>query len=473
MSESEGIAAAESAVLDADTDRAMDAEDRLRPEFVDRVLDAVEAGDDATARELVEPLHPADVADLIELAARDERDGLVRALAEIVDADVLAEMNEHVREALLDALEPQQVADLAGQMDTDDAVAILEDLEENEQQAVLRAMEPDDRAAIEEALTYPEESAGRLMQRDLIAVPEHWTVGQVIDYLRSSDELTTDFWEVFVVNPTHHPVGTCKLSSILRSRRAKRISEVMLEEQTLIPVDMDQEEVALRFQKYALISAAVVDAQGRLVGMITVDDIVHIIQEEASEDVLLLSGAGEGDINERVTESYRSRVRWLVANLVTALVAALVIRQFEDSIARLAILAVLMPIVAGVGGNAGTQTLAVTVRAIATNQLTGSNRWRAVGRELRVALLNGLTIAILIGAGVSLVLGSAELGAVIAAAMLINIIVAGLAGVLVPLTLERWGADPAVASSVFVTMVTDSMGFLLFLGFATAAGVVP
>ena len=477
MSESEGIAAVHDEPAapgpTAAGDRPMDAEDRLRPEFVDRVLDAVDAGDDVTARALVEPLHPADVADLIELAARDEREGLVRALAEIVDADVLAEMNEHVREALLDALEPQQVADLAGQMDTDDAVAILEDLEADEQQAVLRAMEPDDRAAIEEALTYPEESAGRLMQRDLIAVPEHWTVGQVIDYLRSSDELTTDFWEVFVVNPSHHPVGTCKLSTILRSPRSRRVSEVMLDEQTLIPVDMDQEEVALRFQKYALISAAVVDGEGRLVGMITVDDVVHIIQEEASEDVLLLSGAGEGDINEPVSESYRSRVRWLVANLVTALVAAFVIRQFEDSIERLAILAVLMPIVAGVGGNAGTQTLAVTVRAIATNQLTGSNRWRAVGRELRVAMLNGLTIAVLIGAGVSLVLGNAGLGAVIAAAMLINIIVAGLAGVLVPLTLERWGADPAVASSVFVTMVTDSMGFLLFLGFATAAGLVP
>jgi magnesium transporter len=474
MSESEGIAAAEPLFAEPDVDRAMDAEDRLRPEFVDRVLDAVEAGDDVTARALVEPLHPADVADLIELAARDDRDGLVRALAEIVDADVLAEMNEHVREALLDALEPQQVADLAGQMETDDAVAILEDLEADEQQAVLRAMEPDDRAAIEEALTHPEESAGRLMQRDLIAVPEHWTVGQVIDYLRSSEELTSDFWEVFVVNPTHHPVGTCKLSAILRSPRSKPITEVMIEEQTLIPVDMDQEEVALRFQKYALISAAVVDDEGRLVGMITVDDVVHIIQEEASEDVLLLSGAGEeGDINEPVVESYRARVRWLMANLVTALVAAFVIRQFEDSIERLAILAVLMPIVAGVGGNAGTQTLAVTVRAIATNQLTGSNRWRAVGRELRVAMLNGLTIAILIGGGVSVVLGSTSLGAVIAAAMLINIIVAGLAGVMVPLTLERWGADPAVASSVFVTMVTDSMGFLLFLGFATAAGVVP
>ena len=247
----------------------------------------------------------------------------------------------------------------------------------------------------------------------------------------------------------------------------------MMREQTLIPVDMDQEDVALRFQKYALVSAAVTDASGRLVGMITVDDVVHIIQEEASEDALLLSGVDEGDINEPVGESYRARVRWLMANLVTALVAAFVIRQFEDQISRLAILAVLMPIVAGVGGNAGTQTLAVTVRALATNQLTGSNRWRAVGREMRVAVLNGLTIAVLIGLGVTLVLGSAALGAVIAAAMLINIIVAGFAGVLVPLTLERAGADPAVASSVFVTMITDSMGFLAFLGLATIVGLVP
>src|ERR671912_1988928 len=473
MSESEGIAAAASPVAEAGVDRAMDAEDRLRPEFVDKVLDAVDSGDDAPARQRFQPLHPADVADLIELAARDEREGLVKALAGIVDADVLAEMNEHVREGLLDELEPEQVADLAGQMDTDDAVAILEDLEEDDQRAVLQAMEPDDRAAIEEALTYPEESAGRLMQRDLIAVPEHWTVGRVIDFLRSTAELADDFWEVFVVSPSHHPVGTCKLSSILRSPRSSPVRDIMMEEQTLIPVDMDQEDVALRFQKYALVSAAVVDSSGRLVGMITVDDVIHIIQEEASEDVLLLSGAGEeGDINEPVSESYRARVRWLIANLLTALVAAFVIRQFEHSIERLAILAVLMPIVAGVGGNAGTQTLAVTVRALATNQLTSSNRWRAVGREIRVALLNGLTIAVLIGTGVTLVLGSVPLGGVIAAAMLVNIIVAGFAGVLVPLTLERAGADPAVASSVFVTMITDSMGFLLFLGLATAVGLV-
>jgi magnesium transporter len=451
---------------------AIDDEDRLRPEFVSQVLDAVEAGDDAIARALVEPLHPADVADLIELAARDEREGLVKALAGIVDADVLAEMNDYVREGLLDSLEPQQVADFAGQLETDDAVALLEDLEEEDQRAVLRAMEPDDRAAIEEALTYPEESAGRLMQRELIAVPEHWKVGQVIDYLRSPGELATDFWEVFVVSPDHHPVGTCKLSSILRAPRSTPVAVIMQREQTLIPVDMDQEDVALRFQKYALVSAAVIDGSGRLVGMITVDDVVHIIQEEASEDALLLSGVDEGDINEPVSESYRARVRWLMANLVTALVAAFVIRQFEDQISRLAILAVLMPIVAGVGGNAGTQTLAVTVRAIATNQLTGSNRWRAVGREIRVAILNGLTIAVLIGLGVTLVLGSPTLGGVIAAAMLINIVVAGFAGVLVPLMLERAGADPAVASSVFVTMITDSMGFLAFLGLATASGVV-
>jgi magnesium transporter len=381
-------------------------------------------------------------------------------------------MNDFVREGLLDEMEPQQVADIAGQLETDDAVALIEDLEQDDQLAVLRAMEPDDRAAVEEALTYPEETAGRLMQRDLIAVPEHWKVGQVIDYLRSGDELATDFWEVFVVSPDHHPVGTCKLSTILRSPRTAAVSDVMARKHTLIPVDMDQEEVSLRFQKYALISAAVVDSSGRLVGMITVDDIVHIIQEEAGEDALFLSGAGDGDINEPIVDTYKERVRWLAANLMTALVASSVIRFYEHSIERLAVLAVLMPIVAGVGGNAGTQTLAVTVRAIATNQLTGSNRWRAVFREIRVALMNGLTIAVLIGIAVTLILGSPQLGGVIAAAMLTNIVIAGLAGVLVPLALERAGADPAVASSVFVTMVTDSMGFLVFLGLATAAGLV-
>lgn len=462
----------ETELPEADAERQLDEDDRLKPEFVDAVLDAVRSGDAEAAHALVEPLHPADIADLFELTPEDCRRDLAAAVADLLDADVFAEMNDYVRERLIEALDARQVADIASELDTDDAVAIIADMEPEDQREVLRAMEPDDRAAIEEALSFPEESAGRLMQRDLVAVPEHWTVGDAIDYLRADDELTTDFWEIFVVDPAHRPVGTCALSWILRTPRGIAVSDVMKREQTLIPVDMDQEEVALRFQKYALISAAVVDGSGRLVGMITVDDVVHIIQAEAGEDALLLSGAGEGDINEPVLESYRARVRWLVANLFTALVASSIIAAFEGTIQKMVALATLMPIVAGVGGNAGTQTLAVTVRAIATNQLTQSNTARAIGREMRVALLNGLTIALLIGTGVALIFGNAMLGGVIAAAMMTNIVVAGLAGVLVPVVLDRANADPAVASSVFVTMTTDSMGFLAFLGLATASGLV-
>ncbi|MFL6755750.1 MAG: magnesium transporter [Sphingomicrobium sp.] len=467
MSESEQIAAA----APQDLASPVDGEDRLRSKFVDKVLDAVDAGDDETARRLVEPLHPADVADLIELAASDEREGLVKALAGIVSPDVLAEMNEYVREGLLDELEPQQVADIAGQLETDDAVALIEDLDRDEQQAVLRAMEPDDRAAVEEALSYPEESAGRLMQRELCAVPEHWRVGQVIDYLRSTADLPNDFWEVFVVSPDHHPVGTCKLSTILRTPRTKPVSEIMAREQTLIPVDMDQEDVALRFQKYALVSAAVVDDAGRLVGMITVDDIVHIIQEEAGEDVLLLSGAGEGDINEPIRMTVRRRLFWLVINLGTAIVAASVVSLFQGEIGKYAVLAVLMPIVAGMGGNAGTQTLAVAVRALATNQLTESNTIRAFGRELTIALANGISLAVLIGTGVTLIFHNPLLGAVMAAAMVINNLAAGLGGILVPVTLDRFRVDPAVSSAVFVTTITDVTGFFSFLGLAALVGL--
>jgi magnesium transporter len=472
MSESEKIAAApETEPLDEAAASAIDEEDRLRPEFVERVLDAVEAGDDETARELVQPLHPADVADLIELAARDERDGLVKALAGIVDADVLAEMNEHVRETLIDAMDAKQVADIAGQLETDDAVALIEDLDRRDQEAVLRAMEPDDRAAVEEALTYPEESAGRLMQRDLVAVPEHWKVGQVIDYLRSTEELPTDFWEVFVVDPGHHPVGTCKLSTIMRAPRTTPVADIMAREQTLIAVDMDQEDVALRFQKYALVSAAVVDGGARLVGMITVDDVVHIIQQEAGEDVLLLSGAGEGDINEPVRLTVRRRLFWLVINLGTAIIAASVVSLFQGEIGKYAVLAVLMPIVAGMGGNAGTQTLAVTVRAIATNQLTESNTLRTFGRELTIALANGVSLGILIGIGVTLIFHNPLLGAVMGAAMVINNLAAGIGGIIVPVTLERFRIDPAVSSAVFVTTLTDVTGFFSFLGLASAVGL--
>ncbi|WP_114954002.1 magnesium transporter [Sphingosinicella terrae] len=450
-----------------------DQDDRLKPEFVREVLDRIEAGDPDGARALVEPLHPADIADLLELVDREERRALASALAEILDGDVLAEMNDWVREELMEALEPHQVAEIAGELETDDAVALIEDMEEEDQRAVLRALDPDDRAAIEEALSFPEESAGRLMRRDAVAVPEHWTIGQVIDFLRSGEDLANDFFEIFVVDPSHRPVGTCLLSWILRTPRRINVADVMQREQTLIPVDMDQEEVALRFQKYALVSAAVVDQSGRLVGMITVDDIVHIIQEEASEDALLMSGAGvEGDINEPVRDSYKARVRWLITNLLTALVSATIILQFGGAIAEMVALAALGPIVASIGGNAGTQTMAVSVRALALNQLTRSNTWRTIWREILVALLNGVTIAILLGAGAALVFSAPQLGAVIAAAMMINILVAGLSGVVVPVVLDRFDQDPAVASSVFVTMITDSMGFFVFLGLAVATGLV-
>jgi magnesium transporter len=464
--------AEEAAATAAQIESRHDEDDRLRPEFVREVTDKAEAGDAEGVRALVEPLHPADIADLFELVDSDQRRTLAAALADILDGDVLAEMNDWVREELIDALEPHQVAELAGELETDDAVAIIEDMEEEEQRAVLRALDPDDRAAIEEALSYPEESAGRLMRRDVVAVPEHFTVGDVIDFLRANETLTTDFWEVFVVDPAHRPVGTCLLSWILRTPRRIAVADVMQREQTLIPVDMDQEEVALRFQKYALISAAVVDQGGRLCGMITVDDVVHIIQEEASEDTLLLSGAGsDGDINEPIGSTVRRRLTWLIVNLGTAILAAAVVGLFQGEISRLVALAVLMPIVAGMGGNAGTQTMAVTVRALATNQLTSSNTRRMIFREVRIAAANGLTLGVLIGVGVGLIFGRADLGAVIALSMLINNLIAGLSGILIPVTLDKLDVDPAVSSAVFVTMMTDVMGFFSFLGLATLWGL--
>ena len=455
----------------ATPDSQHDEDDRLKPEYVAAVRDAVEEGDTERARELVAPLHPADVADLIELTPEDERGDVIAALGDLVGAEVYSELNDYVRDDVIEEMQPEQVAEIAAELDTDDAVALIEDLEEEDQQAVLDAMEPEDRAAIESALSFPEESAGRLMQRDLVAVPQHWNVGQVIDFLRENNARTSDFWEIYVVDESHHPVGCCLLSWLLTTPRKIAISDVMKRDQTLIPVDMDQEEVALRFQKYALISAAVVDPAGRLVGMITVDDILHIVQEEAGEDILRLSGAGDGDINEPVLESYKARVRWLLSNLLTALLASSVIRMFEGTIEQMVALATLMPIVAGVGGNAGSQTMAVTVRALATNQITASNTWRTILREIRVAFLNGATVAVVIGIGVALVFSNPALGGVIAAAMLTNIVTAGVAGAAIPLIFDRFDADPAVASSIFVTMITDSMGFFAFLGLATLWGL--
>ncbi|OYW51071.1 MAG: magnesium transporter [Novosphingobium sp. 28-62-57] len=443
----------------------------LRPGFVRKVVDALESGDDEKVYNLVEPLHPADIADLFELIDQQDRVFLARAISDLLSGEVIAELNDYVREYLVEELEPEEVAELAEQMETDDAVALIEDMDEEDQQAVLAEMEPEDRAAIESALSYPEETAGRLMSRDLIAVPEAMTVGDLIDYMRRDDKLPTEFWEVFIVDPKHHPIGTCSLSWILRAPRSVPLADVMKRDQTLIPVSMDQEEVALRFQKYALISAAVVDENGRLVGQITVDDIVHIIQEEASEDILRLSGAGDGDINEPILLTVRTRLTWLVVNLGTAMLAASVVGMFQGAIARFALLAVLMPIVSGMGGNAGTQTLAVVVRALATNQLTSSNTVRMILRELRIAATNGSALGLLVGSATAILFSNPLLGAVIGTAMVINNLVAGLAGILVPVTLDRLKVDPAVSSAVFVTMATDVMGFFSFLGLAVLSGL--
>ncbi|RPF70794.1 magnesium transporter [Aurantiacibacter spongiae] len=449
----------------------LDEENRLKPDFVDDVRSSLEEGDTGRTYELVEPLHPADIADLFELLDRDERRHLAAAITDLMSSEVIAELNDYVREDMVEDLAPGAVADIAGQLDTDDAVQLIEDLDEPHQRSILAELDPENRAVITAALAFPEESAGRLMQRELVAVPEHLTVGDLIDYLRQADDLPTEFWEVFVVDARFHPIGTCQLSWIMRTPRHVALTDVMKRDQTLIPVDMDQEEVALRFQKYALISAAVTDESGRLVGQLTVDDIVHIISEEAGEDTLLLSGAGEGDINEPLRDAYSARVRWLIANLGTAVVASAIIAAFGAAIEQLVALAVLMPIVASIGGNAGTQTMAVTVRAIAMNQLTRSNTRRILWRELRVALMNGATIAVLIGLAVGAIFSPA-LGGVIAAAMVVNIIISGMAGVLVPVAFDRMNQDPAVASSVFVTMITDSMGFFAFLGLAVASGLV-
>ncbi|MEM6682403.1 MAG: magnesium transporter, partial [Pseudomonadota bacterium] len=336
-----------------------------------------------------------------------------------------------------------------------------------DQREVLEALEDtSERRAIEEALTYPEESAGRLMQRQHIAVPEFWDVGQTIDFLRDDNDLTSEFWEIFVVDPRYRPVGTVALSHVLRAQRGICVRDLMKTEQTLFTVEDDQEDVAYQFQQYNLISAAVVDQRGRLVGMITVDDVVDVINEEAQEDILALGGVGDTDINTSIFQTTRSRFVWLLVNLGTAILASLVIALYEAEIAQLVALAVLMPIVASMGGNAGTQSLTVTVRSLATRDLSGANLWRVLNREVVVSFLNGVALAAVLGGVATLWFNDVRLGAVIAFAMVVNLIAAGLAGMLIPVVLDRLKIDPAIASSVFVTTITDVVGFFVFLGLA-------
>ncbi|MBS0477009.1 MAG: magnesium transporter [Proteobacteria bacterium] len=458
---------AATAVEPARESESLDEENTLKKNFVRRVRDLLDAGEADQVYDLVEPLHPADIADLFELLDADERPLLASAITDLMGGEVIAELNDHVRELLVESLPAGEVADIAEQLDTDDAVAMLEDLDHEDQQAVLAEMEPEDRAAIETALSYPEESAGRLMSRDFVAVPEHMTVGGLIDFLREDADLANEFWEVFIVDARFHPIGTCQLSWILRCPRSIALTDVMKRDQTLIPVTMDQEEVALRFQKYALISAAVIDGDGRLVGQITVDDVVHIIQEEASEDVLALSGAGDGDINEPLRLTIRSRMTWLLINLFTAILASSVVAAFEHTISKLVVLAVIMPIITGMGGNAATQTMAVTVRALATNQLTDSNTWRMIAREWWIASANGIGFGVLMALACLVIYHDPKLATVAMLAMLLNSLNAGLSGVLIPIGLNKLKIDPAVVSTVFVTTMTDTLGFFFFLGLAS------
>lgn len=427
-------------------------------------VEAIRDKDTARVRELVEPLHAADFADLIGLLRGSDRKVLAKLFKDEIDPEVLTELEGVARDEVLDAMEPGAVADAVSELETDDAIEILEEMDAEEQLEVLGKIDAEERVAIEEGLSYPEDSAGRLMQRELIAVPPFWTIGQTMDHLRSDEDLPENFWEIFIVDPHFKPVGTMPLSWAMRAKPATRMEELMMVEQTLIPVDMDQEEVAHQFRQYNLVSAAVVDGDGRLAGMITVDDIVDVIEEEAEEDILALAGVSEGDINISALEITRKRFSWLLLNLGTAVLASIVISQFGATIEQIVALAVLMPIVASMGGNAGTQTMTVAVRALATRELSSANALRVANKELAASLISGALLALVMGVVAALWFDNVALGVVIAAAMVINLFVAGLAGIAVPVALDKLDIDPAVASSVFVTTITDVIGFSVFLG---------
>ena len=440
----------------------------LDPHFVREVVDALDRGASATLREKLSGLHAADLADLIGLIGPEERTALVTTLGkDVLTPEVLSELDEDVRDEVLAHLEPQAIAEAVQALDTDDAVYLLEDLDEAQMRAVLARIPESDRAALELPLHYPENSAGRLMQREMVAVPPFWTVGQTIDYLRETEELPSEFFEIFVVDPAFALLGSVQTSRLVRTKRPVLIGDIMDAEPTAVPASMDQEEVAYLFEQYHLVSAPVVDDAKRLVGMITVDDIVDVIQEEMTEDILALGGVRDAEtMTSTVIDTTRARFSWLFINLLTAMLASIVIGFFDATIEQVVALAVLMPIVASMGGNAGTQTLTVAVRALATRELTPANALRIVYRETLVGSLNGIIFAILMGLVAVLWFKSPAIAVIIGLAMIINLLAAGLAGILIPLGLHRMGVDPAVSSVVFLTTVTDVVGFSTFLGLA-------
>ena len=438
----------------------------LRPEFVNTVAAAVRSGDEKRLCTLVCDLHEADFADLVELLEPDQRREFVRLLGDEFDVHALPELDESLRDEVLEELPPEVVVGAVRELDSDDAVYVLEDMDEQEREQILSRIPRSERVALTRSLEYPEDSAGRLMRSEFVAVPPYWTVGQTIDYLRETEDLPTDFHEIFVVDPAYHLLGSVPLSHVLRTARPVVISTIMETDRPVIPADEDQEQTAYRFEQYNLVSAAVVDENQRVVGVITIDDIVDVIQEEAEEDIHRLGGVGDEELTDTVPRIARSRFTWLAVNLLTAIIASSVISLFDATIEQMVALAVLMPIVASMGGNAGTQTMTVAVRAIATNDLLPVNARRVVMREIYVALLNGCLFALVMGLVAWIWFGNPALGVVIGVAMIVNMLMAGLAGIMVPLVLERFSIDPAVASSVFVTTITDVIGFFAFLGLA-------
>ncbi|NNK16683.1 MAG: magnesium transporter [Sulfitobacter sp.] len=441
---------------------------KLEPKTVASVLYAVEIDDRERLIELMDPLHAADIADLLEQINPFERSKLIRLYDREFDGEILSELDDSIREEVIAVLTPQVLSQAVRELDSDDVVDLIEDLEDTQQEAILGALEESDRAAVEQALSWPEYSAGRLMQREVVAAPEHWTVGQAIDHLRATPEedLPDQFYHIVMVDPRFHPVGNITLGKLMRSKRTTPLKDLLEGTFRIIPAAQDEGEVAYAFNQYHLISAPVVDDEGRLIGVITIDDAMAVLDEEHEEDILRLAGVGEGSLSDRVTETTKQRLPWLAVNLVTAIAASMVISQFEAAIAQIVALAVLMPIVASMGGNAGTQSLTVAVRAIATKDLTGSNVWRVIRRECLVGLINGAIFAVVMAIVGVIWFGSPALGYVIAVAMVVNMVVAGLAGTGIPIILERIGVDPALASGAFVTTVTDVVGFFAFLGLA-------
>jgi magnesium transporter len=440
----------------------------LRTEFVEHVADAIAQGEAASLRALLADVHEADMGDLIEALDPESRPRLIELLGSDFDFTALTEVDDAVRDEILDELPPQTVAEGVRDLDSDDAAELLEDLPKQDQQEILGQLPAHERFAVERLLQYPEDTAGRRMQTEFIAVPPFWTVGQTIDHMRETPDLPDRFFELYVIDPTHQFRGVVALDRILRTKRPVPISELVEAERHKVHAADDLEDVARRFEHYNLIAVPVVDESDRLVGVITVDDVVDIITKEADEEVKALGGVSpDEELSDSVWTIARSRFPWLLANLVTALLASLVIRQFEGALGKMVALAVLMPIVASMGGNAGTQTMTVAVRAIATRDLRASNSWRFLRRELLVGVLNGISFAIIIGVIAAFWFHITDLGFVIGLAMLTVLAAAALGGLLIPVVLDRLGADPAVSSGPFVTTITDVVGFAAFLGIAT------